>query len=162
MGRTVEIKHKFPEYAIYTDASASKRITAALVCNNEKPPEYPIIDELMEAASSPMGDTFEGATYIYGRDMLAIVGILLPLGGELRNKTVVFYLDNFNCRDALVRWYTATKLVDSLVRIFRHMYKDYAFTRCSDLYHQIPTHLEHRRDSQASHSPLGIGLTSAY
>ena len=49
--------------------------------------------------------------------MRAIVGIPLSLGGELRNKTVVFYTDNANCRDALVRGYTATKVADSLVQI---------------------------------------------
>ena len=51
--------------------------------------------------------------------MLAIVGILLSLGEKLRNKTVVFYIDNSNCRDALFRGYDDTRAVDSLVRIFR-------------------------------------------
>ena len=44
------------------------------------------------------------------------MGILLSLGGELRNKTVVFYIDNSNCRDALVRGYTDSKVIDSLVQ----------------------------------------------
>ena len=50
--------------------------------------------------------------------MLAIVGARLFLGEKLRNKTAVFYIDNSNCRDALVRGNTDTKAIDSLVRIF--------------------------------------------
>ena len=79
----------------------------------------PIIDELREDAFSPLWEaTGDSATYIYGLEMLAIVGIRLSLGGKLRNKTVVFYIDNSNCRDALFRGYTDTKVIDSLVQIF--------------------------------------------
>ena len=79
----------------------------------------PIIDELREDAFSPLWEaTGDSATYIYGLEMLAIVGIRLSLGGKLRNKTVVFYIDNSNCRDALFRGYTDAKVIDSLVQIF--------------------------------------------
>ena len=105
---------------IYTDAATSTRITAALVPNNETPSEHPIIDELREEASSLLWENnFPGTTYIYGLEMLAIVGILLSLGGKLRNKTVVFYIDNSNCRDAHVSGYTETNVIDSLVQIFQ-------------------------------------------
>ena len=53
MARTIEIKHKFPEYAICTDAATSARITAALVFNNEVSSDHPIIDELREEIASP-------------------------------------------------------------------------------------------------------------
>ena len=49
--------------------------------------------------------------------MIAIVGILLSLVGKLRNKTVVSHIDYANCRGALVRGYTNTKVIDSLVQI---------------------------------------------
>ena len=55
--RTVEIRHKFPEYVIYTDAATSNRITAALVFNNATPSEHPIIDELREEEPPPLGRT---------------------------------------------------------------------------------------------------------
>ena len=55
IARTVDIKPKFPEYVIYTDAATSARITAALVFNNEVPSDCPIIDELREEVSSPSG-----------------------------------------------------------------------------------------------------------
>ena len=55
IARTVEIKPKFPEFVIYTDATTSTRITAALVFNNEVPSDFPIIDELAEEVSPPSG-----------------------------------------------------------------------------------------------------------
>ena len=64
--------------------------------------------------------------------MLAIVGILLSLGEKLRNKTVVFYIDNSNCRDALVRGYADTKAIDPLVQIFGRKSTDSAFSHGSD------------------------------
>ena len=119
VARSVEIKPKFPQFAIYTDAATSTGITAALVFNNEIPSDHPAIDELRGETSPPLwGATFDSATYIYGLEMLAVVGILLFLGAGLRNKTVVFYIDNSNCRDALARGYTNTKVIDSLVQIF--------------------------------------------
>ena len=50
---TVEIKPKFPEYVIYTDAATSTRIAAALVFKKEVPSGHPIIGELREEASPP-------------------------------------------------------------------------------------------------------------
>ena len=63
--------------------------------------------------------------------MLAIVGIPLSVGGKLRNKTAVFYIDNPNCRDAPVRGYTDTKAIDSLVQFFGRKSIDSVFLRGS-------------------------------
>ena len=83
--RTVEIKPKSPEYVIYTDAATSTRI-AALVFSNEVPSDHPVIDELRAESSSPIWETTcDSATYIYGLEMIAIVGIPLSSGGALRN-----------------------------------------------------------------------------
>ena len=53
VARSVEIKPKFPQYVIYTDAATSTRMTTALVFNNEVPSYRPVIDELREEVSSP-------------------------------------------------------------------------------------------------------------
>ena len=52
VARPVEIKPRFPEYVIYTDAATPTRIAAALVFSNETPSGRPIIDELGEDAPS--------------------------------------------------------------------------------------------------------------
>ena len=71
---------------IYTDAATPTRMAAALVFNNEVPSDHPVIDELRAESSSPIWETTcDSATYIYGLEMIAIVGIPLSSGGALRN-----------------------------------------------------------------------------
>ena len=47
--------------------------------------------------------TFDVTTYIYGLEMVAIVATVLNLCDFVRNKNVVFYIDNSNAKGALVK-----------------------------------------------------------
>ena len=117
VARSIEIKHKVPEYAIYSDASTSTKIAGALVRKNETPSDRPIIDELREAF--PPLVKYLRRSNLYMRARNARHRRNYPcLRWKLRDKTVVFYIDNSNCRGALARDYAATKAIDSLVQIF--------------------------------------------
>ena len=95
--------------------------------------------------------------------MLAAVGILLSLCEELRNKTVGFYIDNSNCRDALVRGYTDTTAIDSLVHFF---WAEINRVGISAWFELIPSDSNPSdaptRFASPPHSSLGSGLDSDY
>ena len=56
-----------------------------------------------EDSTPEWGQTFGATTFIYGLEMLDIIATVLILGEFLRNKNVVFYIDNSNAKGALVK-----------------------------------------------------------
>ena len=117
--RTISIKPTNPEFVIYTDAATSTKVLAALLLKVEDFDFDPCFEELrVETSEEEWETTFRDTTYIYGLEMIAIVATVLVLGEKLRGKNVTFYIDNSNCRDALVRGQTDTKVIDNLVKLF--------------------------------------------
>ena len=117
--RTVEIKSCRPEIIIYTDAATSTRIVAAIILDVA---EFLRVGEFQavfkEVSSLEWQTTFKDTTYIYGLEMLAIIATVYILGDFLRNKNVVFYVDNSNAKDALVKGFSPTRIINRMVRIF--------------------------------------------
>ena len=108
-----------PEVVIDTDSATPTRIVASLVI------DAPVFDakggsrNIWGETSDPKWEsTFIITAYIYGLEMLAILATIFLEGGFLRWKNVTFYIDNSNCRDALVRGYTETKIIDRTVKLF--------------------------------------------
>ena len=56
---------------------------------------------------------------MYGLEMLAIIATVFAAADFLGHKNVSFYIDNSNWRDALVRLYTKTSVVERAVKLFR-------------------------------------------
>ena len=71
--RIDQIKPERPEYVIYTDASTSAMVVAALSINVEGFSHSPSFATLRVEVSEPKWEnTFLDATYIYGLEMLEI------------------------------------------------------------------------------------------
>ena len=117
--RAISTKPTNREFIIYTDAATSTKAVAALLLEVEEFDSGPCFEELRADASEPGWETtFINTTYIYGLEMIAIAATVLVLGERLRGKNVTFYIDSSNCRDALVRGKTDTKVIDNLVKLF--------------------------------------------
>ena len=131
---------------IYTDAATPTRIVASLVI------DVPVFDATgefhnlwAEPADPKWESTFILTTYIYGLDMLAILATILLEGGFLRGKNVTFYSDNSNCRDALVRGYTETEIIDRMVKLFWPHVGKLGISVWFELAHQASTRLTPRQ-----------------
>ena len=55
---------------------------------------------------------------ILSGEMLAFLAAISLEGEFLRGRNVTFYIDNSVCRDALVRGYTETKIIDRMLKLF--------------------------------------------
>ena len=65
--------------------------------------------------------------------MLAILATIFLEWGFLRREIAAFYIDNSNCRDALSRGYTETKIVDRRVKFFWSQVKKLGISVWSEL-----------------------------
>ena len=93
IARTISTKPANPEYVIYTDAATSTKVVAALLLRVEDFDDYPCFEELRTEIYEPECETaFIKTTYIYGLEMLAIIGAVLVLGEQLRGRNVTFYI----------------------------------------------------------------------
>ena len=117
--RVVEPKSSRPEVLIYTDAATSTRIVAAVVLDVN---EFLNLGEFQavfkEISSTSWESTFKDTTYIYGLEMLAVIATIYLLGEFLRNKNVVIYVDNTNTKDALVKGFSPTRVINRMIQIF--------------------------------------------
>ena len=104
---------------IYTDAATSARILAAIVIDPDlfsTTNEFPAV--LSEISGPGRCAIFCEATLIYGLELLAVVAAIFSLMDFLRGKNVAIYVDNSNTKDALVRSYSPTKVINIIVQIF--------------------------------------------
>ena len=62
---------------------------------------------------------FDSTTYIYGLEMLAIIATLMKCRTILRGRNVVFYIDNTNAKDALVKGFPPNPAINRLIQLFR-------------------------------------------
>ena len=117
--RIVEVTSTRPEVIIYTDAATSTRIVAAIVLDVEiflRIGEFQALFE--EISSEERSNTFKDTTYIYGLEMLAIIAVVYILGEYLENKNIVFYVDNSNSKDALVKGFSPTVAINRMTQLF--------------------------------------------
>ena len=117
--RVVEVTSTRPEVIIYTDAATSTRIVAAIVLDVDiflRIGEFQAVFE--EISSEEWSNTFKDTTYIYGLEMLAIIAVVYILGEYLKNKNIVFYVDNSNSKDALVKGFSPTPVINRMTQLF--------------------------------------------
>ena len=117
--RVVEFRAPNPEFLVYSDAATSTRIITAVVINVAG-----FISSgkgaatFSETTSKDWVDVFDSTTYIYGLEMLAIIATLMKCRTILRGRNVVFYIDNTNAKDALVKGFSPTPVINRLIQLF--------------------------------------------
>ena len=122
--RVVEIKPPHPEVLIYTDAASGKvgsdsaSLAAVVLIPDDFHASGCFSAVLSEHADSSWETIFSETTYIFGLELLAVVATVFFLRDFLRGKNVIFYVDNSNTKDALVRGYSNTPVINTLVQIF--------------------------------------------
>ena len=135
--RKVVIKNKYPDVVIYTDAATSTLVIAAIVIE----PDVFKTESMFSATFTETADPdwvtiFQGTTLIYGLELLAVIATIFVLRDFLRGKNVTFYVDNSNTKDALVKGFSPTPVINTLIQIF------WAFAQCSGAlfwFEQIPS-----------------------
>ena len=103
---------------IYTDAATSARIVASLAIDV---PAFEVSKEFRilraETSDPHWGYVYFDDVYLLPRDVGHPIANFRR-GGFSQGADVTFYIDNSNCRDALVRGYTATKAINRMVKLF--------------------------------------------
>ena len=87
--------------------------------------------------------------------MVAVAGVVLVSGRGLRNRTVAFYVDNSNCRDALVDGLSDAKAIDFLIRISSGRIQHLGIWACFEIAPHGLTHPTPRRDTPPFLTLLG-------
>ena len=116
--RIVYLKSPRPEYIIYTDAATSTAMLAAIVidvASFESDPHFAAVID--EEADKVWFDTFLETNLIYGLEMIAVIATMFVLRKFLSGRNVIFYVDNLNTKDSLVKGYSDSPVIDRLIEI---------------------------------------------
>ena len=117
--RVVHLKSNFPEVVIYTDAATSTCIIAAVIIDVKNFSKFPAFEAVLsEQADATWADSFSETNLIYGLEMLAVIATMFVLRDFLAGRNVVFYVDNLNTKDALVKGHSDSPAIDKLIKIF--------------------------------------------
>ena len=117
--RAVELHPTTPDVIIYTDAATSTRILAAVAIEPSTYSALGSFSALLSEVADPVWETiFCETTLIYGLELLAVVATIFALKDFLRGKNVTFYVDNPNTKDAMVKGFSLTKVINILIQIF--------------------------------------------
>ena len=118
--RVVYLKSARPEYVIYTDAATSTAMLAAVIVDVASFGGDPIFESVIaEEADKVWFGIFSETNLIYGLEMLAVIATMFVLRKFHSGRNVVFYVDNLNTKDSLVRGYSDSPAIDRLIKIFR-------------------------------------------
>ena len=112
-------KHPLPGVLIYTDASTSSAILAAVAMD----PSSFLSESLFPVTLSEQVDPerfgiLPDTAPICGAELLAIVDAIFVLCDFPMCRIVVFYIDNPNTKGAFVKGFSPTPAINRIVRIF--------------------------------------------
>ena len=123
--RVATQKPKLTERAVYTDASGKSKIIDAATID---PATFAVNKTIKRVCATRTGrrrvETFEDASYIYGLDMLAALATLMAEGEDIRGKSVTFYIDNNNAREAIIKNSATPIAIQALTALIWHRIRD--------------------------------------
>ena len=116
--RVATPKPKLTERAVYTDAAGKSQIIDASIIDPITLAESKTIKRVCATrAGSRWVKTSEDTIYIYGLEMLAALETLMAEGGDIRRKSVTFYIDNNNAMEALIQNSSAPIAIQALTAL---------------------------------------------
>ena len=102
--RTVRPYQKYPDLMVYTDAGTPAQIICALVIGLDQFKSPHTIAECITMTTGKRWKTILNKTnYIYGLEMLAVLALVIDPKAGIDGKAIVFYIDNDNAAEALVK-----------------------------------------------------------
>ena len=110
----VHLKSLRPEVVVDTDAATSAALIAAVVIDvvnlAKDPAFYPVLTERVDISRFGI---FAETNLIYGLEMSAITASIFALRDSVAGRNVIFYFNNSNTKDALVKGYFGPPAIDS-------------------------------------------------
>ena len=108
-----------PEVVVYTDAATSAALIAASVIDVVNFANGPAFDAvLIERVDMSRFGIFAETNLIYGLEMLAVIATTYALRDFAAGRNLIFYVDNSNTKDALVKGHSDSPVIDKLIKIF--------------------------------------------